>query len=142
METRCKAVKAKTTPSTFASQAQGNADAGGGTLEQEEEKASVPTRKDGSVSVNQGGGDGNDNADLPPRKPSPSVEVVLARLLTDTLASLTRDFEDEALETGEVRCKRKGVLLAAHVEHCCSSRTGGTGRDGATSDLVTFFLVS
>lgn len=35
--------------------------------------------------------------------PSQPVEVVLARLLTDTLASLTRSFEKEALASGEVR---------------------------------------
>lgn len=103
VDTRCNAAKAKTTHSTTTRQAQGNADAGAGKLKQEEEEASEPPRKD--VSVGQGGGDGNDNADVPPRKPSPSVEVVLARLLTDTLASLTREFEEEALEIGEVRCK-------------------------------------
>lgn len=109
MDTRCKAANAKATPSTTTRQAQGNADAGGGKLEREEEKekGSVPARKDGSANLSQEvGGDGSDNADVPPRKPSPSVEVVLARLLTDTLASLTRDFEEEAFEIGEVRCKR------------------------------------
>ncbi|CAM9199196.1 unnamed protein product [Ectocarpus fasciculatus] len=128
VETRCKAANAKATPSTTTRQAQGNADAGGGELEREEEKekGSVPARKDGSVSLSQEvGGDGSDNADVPPRKPSPSVEVVLARLLTDTLASLTRDFEEEALEIGEISgacvisglyCE--GALVLANVGDC------------------------
>lgn len=48
------------------------------------------------------GRDGS-NTNLPSGKPSPTVEVLLARLLTDTLASLTREFERDALASGEVR---------------------------------------
>lgn len=50
--------------------------------------------------------DGDEAAEAPPRKIT-SVEVVLARLLTDTLASLTRTFEKNALINGEVRLRAK-----------------------------------
>lgn len=46
--------------------------------------------------------------DATPAPKHASVEVVLARLLTDTLASVTRAFEKSALRSGEVRL-RKGV---------------------------------
>ena len=44
-----------------------------------------------------------DQSDQEARPPFVSIEVVLARLLTDTLASLTRTFEREAAIRGEVR---------------------------------------
>lgn len=49
--------------------------------------------------MNRGGGV---TAAESPRKPDPAVEVILARLLTDTLTSLTREFEKDALVSGEV----------------------------------------
>lgn len=64
--------------------------------------------------------------DVPPQP----VEVVLARLLTDTLASLTRSFEKGALSSGEVSFWESSVssvrvrLTAKHVysnyPHGCS----------------------
>ncbi|CAM9404279.1 unnamed protein product [Ectocarpus sp. 12 AP-2014] len=140
VDTRCNSAKAKTTHSTATRKIQGNADAGAGKLKQEEEEASQPPRKDGSVG--QGDGDGNDNADVPPRKPSPSVEVVLARLLTDTLASLTREFEEEALEIGEISgacvisglyCE--GALVLANVGDCQAVYHGQV--KSAPGDAVT-----
>lgn len=55
------------------------------------------------------------NANSPSGKPSPTVEVLLARLLTDTLASLTREFERGALASGEVR-ERRGALVEGFVK--------------------------
>lgn len=50
--------------------------------------------------VNGGGGE---TSSSPRKQPTPAVEVVLARLLTDTMTSLTREFEKDALMSGEVR---------------------------------------
>lgn len=67
------------------SNAQGNADAAAGTTQDD---GATPTK--------------NEDAAAPPRKNAP-MEMILARLLTDTLAALTRTFEKSALLSGEVR---------------------------------------
>lgn len=58
-----------------------------------------------------GGANGGAAGGASPRKPNPAVEVVLARLLTDTLTSLTREFEKEALMSGEVSLKTSTLIL-------------------------------
>ncbi|CAM9364487.1 unnamed protein product [Hapterophycus canaliculatus] len=74
-----------------------------------------------------GGGDTSDDAiaSSSSQKASPAVEVVLARLLTETLASLTREFERDALSSGEISgacvisglyCQ--GALVLANVGDC------------------------
>lgn len=56
--------------------------------------------------ANGGGGGGDAPSPQKQQQPNPAVEVILARLLTDTLTSLTREFEKDALMSGEVRTER------------------------------------
>ncbi|CAM9250721.1 unnamed protein product [Scytosiphon promiscuus] len=85
---------------------------------------------DGEVQLGASYAGGSDTSDdavaaSSPEKASPAVEVVLARLLTETLASLTREFEKDALSSGEISgacvisglyCQ--GALVLANVGDC------------------------
>lgn len=67
------------------------------------ENATRAAARQGSADSAGGGGNGDESETASaPGKPGPAVEVVLARLLTDTLAALTREFEKDALLSGEV----------------------------------------
>lgn len=88
--TEARSVAGHSDASSPSSDVQGNADAAGGAQDAAAAKA-------------------EDGEDSPaPRKNAP-MEMVLARLLTDTLASLTRTFEKNALLSGEVSGSALGV---------------------------------
>lgn len=112
---RCKAADA----AEKVNQSQGNADAAGG---------------DGEVELGAPYAVGSDTSEdaippSPPQKASPAVEVVLARLLTETLASLTREFERDALLSGEVRdATRMSCDWCRESVRLCDCRSSGSLR--------------
>ena len=78
---------------------EGNADAAAGRAEGSR-SAAAGVEEDG---VSDDGDDDDEDVEGASVRRRAAVEVVLARLLTDTLASLTRAFEKGALISGEVK---------------------------------------